>query len=275
MKNIKFLRVSFSGILVLTLLCAVKSATAQTILLNGGFETGDFTSWSNAGGSIHSGITGGSSFAALTPGGGTEVSQTRSTAGIGTPSSFTLDLYFAAGLPPSAGKNSLEVSILYQGNSSLGHFNMGVTDLTGSGTVGDLWLNNAGAKTSLFTNSIVYSTDVGGGSEVINTYRVRVTFDSIADTYDVGLSSLGGSTFTQTAFNQSSWITAPTVTNPTSLEVKLIGGNTGGAPANQGVGLFDDVYLGSALAVPEPSSLALFGIASAFVLWRKRRPFLS
>ncbi|MFZ4778818.1 MAG: PEP-CTERM sorting domain-containing protein [Terrimicrobiaceae bacterium] len=275
MKNIKFLRSSFSGILALSLLFAVKSATAQTILLNGDFETGNFTSWSNGGGSIHSGITAGSTYAALAPGGATEVSQQRTTASISTPSSFTLDMYFAAGLPPDAGKNSLETSILYQGNSSLGMFNMGVTDRTGSGTVGDLWVNNGLAKTVLFADSITYSTDVGGGSEVINTYRIRVTFNSLTDTYDVGLSSLGGSTFTQTALNQSIWITAPTITNPTSLEVKLIGGNSGGPPANQGVGLFDNVYLGSALAVPEPSSLALFGIASAFVLWRKRRPFLS
>ena len=278
MKNNKSPCIGFLGLAALTLMAVAGPATAQTILLNGDFETGDFTSWSASGASIRAGITGGSTYAGLAPGGGYEIAQTRSTAGIGTPSNFTLDFYFAAGLPPVAGKNSFEAAILYQGDQAKGWLNVGVTDLTGSGTIGDLWAYDGTTRTVLFVDSVAYSTDIGGGSEVINTYRVRFTLDSIAGTWDVGLSSLGGSTFTQTAFNQSIWRTNPSVsgfTNPTSLEVKLIGGATGGPPAQQGLGIFDDVYLGSAMAVPEPSSLALFGIAAAFVLWRKRRPFLS
>ena len=278
MKTSKLHRVSFSCVVLFILLCAAFPASAQTILVDGGFETGAFSpNWSNSGGSIRAGLNG-STFAAFLPGGGTEVAQTKSTSSIGTPSSFTLDMYFAAGLPPSAGKNSLETSILYQGDSTKGMLQMGVTDLTGSGTVGDVWVTNGITKTVLFTDSIAYSTDVGTGSEVIKTYRIRFTLNSIAGTYDVGLSAQGGSTFTQTTFGQTIWVTNPSVTgftNPTSLEVKLIGGNTGGPPANQGVGIFDNIYLGSALIVPEPSSIALLGIASVFFLKRSRRKFLN
>jgi hypothetical protein len=252
-----------AAVLAMTGICCASAVDAQNILTNPGFETAPFpTGWSNPGNaSTNRAGLNGSTTAAFVPRGGYTLEQTASTAPIGTPASFSVDLFLAATTPGDAGKNSLEFQILYQGNTSLGFLRMGVTDLDSSsgGTAGDFWVRDGigGTNVNLFSDAITYSTGVGldGQGGTIHPYRVKV--DVGGGFYEVSLSADGGTTFTSFSGIKNFWATAPTISNPTSLEIKLVGGDSGGPPANQGDGIFDHITI-----VPEPSSvgLALIGL---------------
>lgn len=258
--------------LLACVMCAAGHAGAQNILTNPGFETAPFpTGWSNPGNaSTNRAGLNGSTTAAFVPRGGWVVEQAASTAPIGTPASFSLDLYLAATTPGDSSKNSLEFQILYQGNSSLGFLRVGVTDLDSSsgGTAGDLWVRDGvgGTNVTLFNDAILYSTGVGldGQGGTINSYHVKVDFGG--GQYQVSLSTNNGTAYSLFSGNQTFWATTPTISNPTSLEIKLVGGDSGGAPVNQGDGIFDNITL-----VPEPSivGLCLLGL---FTLRLSRRP---
>ena len=198
---------------------------------------------------------------------------------------FTSDFYFASELPtrPTAWGSSLGIQFLIEGDGGKGQFAVGVGDLDGDG-VGNVQVNPGGSV----TNTVIVMEDVidfsvdggvdtsGGGTstgfddadDTLNVYHMRVVgrMKGTDSTFDIFLSDAGGEEFTQSVTGLDMWAVDPALTNPASIEMKVVS-YIFNNPDRNGSFVIDRIQFG---IVPEPSSLLLAALVSFAALRRRR-----
>jgi len=152
------------------------------------------------------------------------------------------------------------------GTSNIGNaFKIGALDLATSGYIQVTVTPTTGYSLS-FTNFDfgVRSTSTGAAS-----FALRSSVDSYAtDIFTTSTTANSAWTLKTNAFSYSAPVDTP-------VSLRLFGYGGAGSPASGTINTrFDDISItlqANAAAVPEPSTWALIGIGSAFLLWRIRR----